>query len=141
MRYLAALLVVLALPVQAETLSVPGYDIHYQVFPSTFLSPEMASRYDIVRADDLAVINVAVRRPSDRAEGEPQAARVSGTRFDLVHRRPLDFVEYEEGGSIYYVATTKVLDRETIYFSLDVQPDPEMAPHRIEFEKTFNYDE
>ena len=60
-------LVLLSQQAGAQTLSVPGYEIHYSVFPSAFLTAEVASHYGIVRSSARSLLNVSVRRPSIRA--------------------------------------------------------------------------
>ena len=124
----------------SQTLSVPGYEIHYSLFPSTLVSTQVATAYEIVRGRDRALLNIAVRRPSTQAEGEAQAAIVTGTVFDLVHRRELEFQEIREENAIYYLAPVPFRDRETLYFTIDVQPDPNQASHRLEFSKTLYRD-
>ena len=42
---------------RAETLNVPGFAIHYSLFPSTFLEPGVAQQYGIVRASDRALLH------------------------------------------------------------------------------------
>jgi hypothetical protein len=124
----------------AETLVIPGYEIHYSVFQSVFLSPQIASGYGIVRSGSQALINITVRRPSEQAAGDAQGAVVVGTVFDLVHRKALEFREIREQQAVYYLAPISFQNGETLYFTVDVQPDPDHGSHRPEFTKALYRD-
>ena len=59
--FLLSALLFSALPAQAEQLkNIGDLEVHYSSFPSTFLTPEVASTYRIQRSRYSAVVNVTV---------------------------------------------------------------------------------
>jgi hypothetical protein len=99
------------------------FTIHYSLFPSTFLTSEVAGAYGIVRAKNRAVINVSVRERQAPDSDREQSARVSGRYSDLIQNRDLDFREIREQGALYYIAEFRHGNAETLRFDLKVQPE------------------
>ena len=110
----------LALPALAERKHSFGeYDVHYIAFNSGFLQPDIAAAAGLVRSKAQGVVNVAVLKG-----GKPEVALVSGTVKNLLGQdRPLNFKQLKEGDdAIYYLAQFPFDSRETLRFSLTVQP-------------------
>lgn len=128
-----ALAAISSLPVAAGQKTVGDYEFHYSVFNSMFVQPEVAKHYGIVRARDNAVLNVAVRKKLADGSTKAQRAMVSGSSSDLVRRYDLKFKEVEEQDAIYYLAQFRHGKKETRDFRLQIQPDPNAAPYRLEF--------
>lgn len=130
---LAALLPVL--PAFAEMQQYGRYEVHYSLFASDFLSPQVARAYGVVRAPDRALLNVAVRRREDSGSTVPVAAAIEATRSDLVHRQPLPFREVREDGAIYYLADFPFRNEETHYLELRIRPEGDTATLELRFNK------
>lgn len=134
-----ALLAALALagPAAAEQLERFGdLEVHYMVFNSTTLDPEIAERYAIVRDENLAVVNLAGRRVA--ADGSTTAVplTVEAEVRNLVDQvSTLPFREVEEPGAIYYLATVPFTDRETLRFRLEVTDRETGRTHAMRFQK------
>ena len=120
-----------ALPASAGQKTVGDYEFHYSVFNSMFVQPEVARHYGIVRARDNAGLNIAVRKRLPDGGTKAQRAMVSGTSSDLVRRYDLDFKEIEEQDAIYYLAQFRHGKKEKRDFRLQIQPDPNAAPYRL----------
>ena len=118
---------------QFETKS-GDYTVFHSLFPSSFLQPNIASSYNIVRSKDRLVLNLSVLRGSG-ADSRPQSAIVSGTRSDLIHSQAIEFREIREKNAIYYIAEIRATSEEVLYFDLQVQPDPNKAPISVKFNK------
>lgn len=105
---------------QAEQKQVLGnWDVHYMVVNTTFLSPDVASSYNIVRSKYSALINISVL---DSASQQAQNAALAGTAINLLGvKKSLSFRKVEEGDAIYYLATLSFDDPETFRFTIDVQ--------------------
>lgn len=117
---IALLALLLAMPAWAERKHSFGeYDIHYIAFNSGFLQPEIASAAGLVRSKTQGVLNISVLKA-----GKPSAALVSGTVKNLLGQdRSLTFKQLKEGeDAIYYLAQFPFDLRETLRFSLTVQP-------------------
>lgn len=97
------------------------YSIHYQVMSSTFLQPDIAAAYGVVRARNRSLVMVSVRR-GEEFDSTPSRALVTGTRADLVHRHELSFRELEQRGAIYYIADFSHGREDLLTFRLEVQP-------------------
>lgn len=106
-----------------------GYEVNYNVFPSTTLDPQIASTYGILRAPNRSVVNISVRK-QDATAGLP--AKVSGAVSDLINRKPLDFQEIKEPGATYYIATMVHGRDEVANFEIEVQPEGGPA-HTLKF--------
>lgn len=117
------------------------YTVYYTVFPSSFLQPDVAGAYNLVRAKDRYILNVSVRKRLGDNKDREHSAIVSGTRSDLIHKLPLKFTEVREQGAVYYLAEVRVSTAEKLYFKLSVQPDPNQSPIIIEFQKQVFPDE
>jgi hypothetical protein len=95
--------------------------VYYNVFPSTDLLPEVAARYQIIRADDRVVMNIALRNNST-GTSLPEAAQVTGTYSDLMQNKTLEFQEIREPGAVYYIAQLRITNRELLRFDINVLP-------------------
>ena len=128
---IALLTLLLALPAWAERKHSFGeYDVHYIAFNSGFLQPDIAAAAGLVRSKSQGVLNVSVLKA-----GKPTMALVSGTVKNLLGQdRPLAFKQLKEGEEdIYYLAQFPFDSRETLRFSLTVQP---VGAEAVNFEFT-----
>ncbi len=135
---LALLLTVIALlaPAFAEQLQRFGdIEAHYVVISTTSLKPEIAQQYDIVRARDRALVNVALRN----TDGEAISARIAGNATNLLGQvSELVFREVREDEAIYYLATLRHTDEESFRFEIEIRlaggaPHLGGGPHRLRF--------
>ncbi len=115
------------------------YQIYYSVFNSTVVPPEVAKAAQLRRGNDIALLNISVRKNIENGNIEKHAV-VKGTKSDLIHHIPLDFVEMEERGAIYYLASFKFNHKEMLHFNVDVQPDRNRAPFNIKFSRTLYHE-
>ena len=121
-------------PSRYEVKSGP-YTVYYSLFPSTFITPDVASAYNIKRGKNNAVLNVSVRKDLPEGGDREQPAQVSGISSDLIHRTPLPFTEIRERGAVYYLAQITVTGSPLLYFELTVQPEPDAAAIPISFKQ------
>jgi hypothetical protein len=110
------------------------YTVHYSLFPSSFVQPDIAAAYGITRARDRVILNVSVRRISD-GDNRAQSALVRGTSSDLIHSQSLEFREIREQGAIYYLAELRASSRATLYFDLNITPDPNAPAITVQFNR------
>lgn len=107
----------LSLPVLAEQVQRFGdLDVHYNVFNSSFLQPNVASAVGLVRSKAQGVINVV---PMEK--GKPVEAAVTGKVI------PLEFRRVSEEGAIYNLAQFPISQRETLVFTIKVEAKGEPA--------------
>lgn len=139
-RNLLLLLLLSPAVLLAEVRRFGDYEIHYSVFHSSFLLPAIASRHDILRAPDRAVLNIALRRRTGDSSTVAVAASFSGTRGDLIYSEVPVFREIREDEAIYYLNDYRFISGETHYFDLSVTPADGSAPLRLQFNHTLYID-
>lgn len=139
MPRLASLLLCLlvALPAFAERKQTFGdLDVHYSVFNSSFLQPDIAAAAGLTRSKTGGVLNVAVIKAD---QGVP--AKVSGQIKNLLGQTStLSFKQVLESGAVYYLAEFPLREREILTFSLSVQVG-DSAPHSFTFNQEVFPDE
>ncbi|TNF03596.1 MAG: DUF4426 domain-containing protein [Gammaproteobacteria bacterium] len=136
------LLAVLTLAAQASDKPYREFGnikVFYSVFNSSFIQPEIASAYKIVRGKDRGLVNIAVLR-DDKAGGT--TALVKGTVSNiLAQQQNLDFFEVREGDTVYYLAPFRIDNKDYMTFKIEVTPDPNQPPLSLTFQKTLYQDE
>lgn len=128
---LALLLVLLPGPARSEqSIHFGPLEVHYILLASTFLEPEVAARYGIVRARNRGLVNLTVLSGS----GTPRRAGLRGVLINLLGQRiELSFEELRDGPAIYYVASFRYTDAELLRFEIEVTtPDEGGGTLRIE---------
>jgi hypothetical protein len=128
------LLFALCAGARAESQTIGNYTVHYQAVNSTFLTPQIAEQYKIVRSDRRAFINIAVLRNNVDGSTTPVAAKVSGGRRNLMQQSSdIDFEEIREGESIYYLGEFEFSNGEALRLVVDIQPESQGTTHQIEW--------
>lgn len=131
MRRIASLLLCLclALPAFAERKETFGeLNVHYSVFNSSFLQPDVAARVGLTRGKTVGVLNISAMK-ADKG----QQAKVSGTIKNLIGQETtLAFKEIKEGEAVYYLAEFPLRQREVLNFSVQVQIG-DSAPNTLSF--------
>ena len=127
----------LALPAVAERKQTFGeLDVHYSVFNSSFLQPDVAAAAGLTRSKTVGVLNIAALK-----DGKGQAAKVSGTLKNLLGQTSeLKFKQVLESGAVYYLAEFPQRQREMLTFSIQVQIG-DAAPHTLTFNQEVFPDE
>ena len=105
----------------AETFETKnGLTIHYSIVPTLLLSQNVANQYQIVRAKDRSILNIAIKDQS----GSSIKASIAGKKENLLgQQEKLSFSEFSEGDAIYYVAAIKHGKEELLRFSTEIQPN------------------
>jgi len=109
----------------AEVVRGSGFEVQVQPFPSTFLTPEVASTYGFERSRRQALLNVVALtlQPDGTARGAVPAKVTGFVKNLLGQTQELSFREIDEGeGAIYYLAPVRVSNQETIQIVLEVVP-------------------
>ena len=139
MRRLSSLIfcLLLALPAFAERKQTFGeLDVHYSVFNSSFLQPDIAAAAGLTRSKTVGVLNIAALKG-----GKGQPAKVGGTLKNLLGQTvELQFKQVLESGAVYYLAEFPLREREILTFSVNVQIG-DGAPHTLTFNQEVFPDE
>lgn len=101
-----------------QSKKVRDLTVHYSIVNSTFLQPEVAKQYDIVRSDRRAVLTVSVLNEKDN----PITFPFTGSYKNLLGQvYPLKFKKIEEGSAVYYIANFRFTDQEQLRFNLEFE--------------------
>jgi hypothetical protein len=119
------------LAAQAEQKQVLGnWDVHYIAINSTFLTPDVAKQYGIVRSKFNGLINISVLNRQDKTA---QSVILTGEAKNLLGVvKKLTFKEVTEGKAIYYLAVLPFSDREQYRITLNINDGQEQKTLRFE---------
>jgi hypothetical protein len=136
-------LLTLATPGRAQQSEMFGpYELHYSVVNTTFLAPEVASTYGIVRATDRAILNLAVREHLADGSTVGRAMQLQGRTWDLIQKgHPLEFTEVREGQAIYYLADFKFINEDWRFFEVLFRPEGADTTYTFELKQQLYSDE
>ncbi len=125
--------------VAAKYQNLGDYQIHYNAFPSTFLSPEMAKLYQIRRSGNRGVLTVSVlESQGEGAELVSVPAEVEGHAVNLTGQlKNFTVREVRDREAIYHIAEFRFVDGETLDFTLRVTP-PGAGEAVIRFRQQFH---
>lgn len=102
-----------------------NYELHFSVVNTTFLDPDVASQYGIVRGKRRGIVNIAVREHLE-GKGDAEAPTVpmelKGRSWDLISEQPMNFLEINEDSAVYYIGDFKFINREWRWFELTFRP-------------------
>jgi len=113
------------------------YTLHYNVFNSTDLTPQVAQAYQLVRGKDRALVNISLTKTENGVTSLGLPALVSGkTRNLMQQQQTLKFIEIKEGDATYYLAPFVFNDQELLYFDVEVAADKNTRPIKITFDRT-----
>lgn len=128
--------------VQANQVTQFGeYQLHYNTFESTFLTPEIAHQYGLTRTKGQALLNVAVTTQALGELPQSQRAMVSAQVTNLLGQIvSLTFITIEEGDSIYYLAPFTKTDDDILKFTVEAKTHADSAPMTVNFQRHFYVD-
>ncbi|SMF61035.1 protein of unknown function [Alteromonadaceae bacterium Bs31] len=107
------------------------YEVHYSLFPSTFIKPEIAAAYKLKRSKYETLLNISV---TPKGEYGGLEAGLSGTTTNMLQQqKQLKFIEIKEENVVYYLAPVRISGEEIIKFSVDVNVKEASAPFTIKF--------
>lgn len=134
-----SLLVAISPSLHAEQKESFGdYEVHYSAFVSTFLTPEVAKEYGIVRSRAVGVVNISVLKKSDSGIFEPVAAHVEGVMTnDIQQKKHLGFRRIKEGKAIYFITEIQYMEGEVLSFNISATPEGQQQPLKLRFSQTF----
>lgn len=115
------------------------YTVHYSVFNSTFITPEVARIHKLARAKNRVLVNVSLTQKREGASSLGLPARVSGTATNLIQQqRPLEFITVSEGEATYYLASLRHTNEEVINFVVNLQPEGSSETFTVRFTRTLH---
>lgn len=127
---------------QAEQKTIQGdFELHYNTFPSTFLSKEIANTYQILRSKNRGIISLSVL---DKTQVPPTAmeADIIITAKNLVHQnKDVKLIKItEENQAVYYLGTFALNNQEDVNFNIAATPKGSEETIKIQFSREFYTD-
>lgn len=126
---------------QKKIFDGPGdseYDLHYIALNSTFLEPEIAKQYGLIRSKAMGLLNISVIRREPDGRTTPVMAVVQGTLTnELQQPVRLSFQQVIEGPAIYYLAQVQFSEGKHLRFDLEVYPEGQSDPLLHRFSHAF----
>lgn len=117
------------------------YTVHFSVFNSTFITPDVAKAYQLTRGSNRVLVNVSVTKTDAGQTSLGLPARVTGTATNLIQQqRVMDFKTISEGDATYYIASVRHTNEETINFAVDMVPEGTQTPLKVNFTRTLYVD-
>ncbi len=127
-------------PAQAEQMQQFGdYEVHYSLVNTRHIPAQVAKVYDIVRADNRMLLNIAIRKRTGGQATVAQQAELEGVRHDLMRPYDLKFTEIKEQDAIYYISEFKIINEEFSRFVIDIRVSAQES-FTLEFKKTMYVD-
>ncbi|CAM3871471.1 DUF4426 domain-containing protein [Vibrio aquimaris] len=120
--------------------NIKEIEVHYSAFNSTFLTPQVASSYQLKRNGYSAILNISVL--DTYQAGKPAiTAKVKGQAKNLIGQiKPLEFTQVKEGSAIYYLAEFSISDQENLTFDIDINAGNK-GTGRLKFSQKFYVEE
>lgn len=127
--------------VQAEQSKEIGQlEVHYIAFPSTFITPEIASQYQISRSAYNGLINITVLDKMQNGKPAITGILQGRVRNLLGNSNTLNFREIKEGDAVYYIAEFRISDQETYIFDIDINAEGNRSG-KLTFNQKFYVDD
>lgn len=113
--------------------------VYFSAFNSSFITPEVATAYNITRGKDRGLVNISVIE-GQRPQGK--TANVSGTVSNILgQQQTLEFFEVREGDAVYYLAPFRFEDEDFMTFTIETQLEPRQPARSFKFQRTFYHDQ
>lgn len=107
----------------AESKDFGQHVVHYSIFPSGFLSPDIASQYKLNRSRSLGVVNISIMEKQEDGTLAPVGGQVEGQVLnDVRQSKFLGFRRVTEGDAVYSLAQFQYRPGEMLTFQLTVRP-------------------
>jgi hypothetical protein len=118
-----------------------NYTVHYNVFNSTSIAPQVAEAYKLVRGKDRALVNISLTKTEKGVTSLGLSAVVVGVTRNLMQQQQnLKFIEIKEGEATYYLAPFVFNNEELLHFEIQVIGAMENRPLKVSFSRTLYID-
>jgi len=121
--------------VEETTRETDTHIIHFNVFNSSFLTPEIAKQYGLKRSNYYAILNIAVHEKGDQKD-KPIPVLLQGTSTNIVQQqRNLEFKEIQEGDAIYYISDFRISDDDLLTFDIKIRTHADSPGYDLSFKR------
>lgn len=107
----------------ADTVDFGEYQVHYSIFSSSFLRPEVAQQYDLTRSQSIGVVNIAIMKEAEDGSIKTVGGQIEGQVYNDVQQSSyMGFRRVQEGKDMYYLAQFQYANGEMLTFQITVRP-------------------
>lgn len=127
----------LSLPAHAGSEDFGDYQVHWSVFPSTFLTPETAKANNLQRSKGIGIVNISIMQENENGIPEPVTGQVEGkVSNDIQQVKFLAFRRITEGDSVYFIAQYQYSSAELMTFNITARPSGHSKDLQVRFAHT-----
>lgn len=117
------------------------YEVHYIAFTSTFLNPDVAKQYKLVRSKAMGIVNISVLKVDADGKKKAVGAVVQGKMTNDIQQSQFpSFQQVVEGPAIYYLAQVQFREGENLTFDVSVFPEGSTRALQFRFVQNFYND-
>ncbi|WP_375176663.1 DUF4426 domain-containing protein [Marinobacter mobilis] len=126
----------------AESVDFGEYEVHYSVFASTFLTPEIAAQNNLNRSRAIGILNISIMRENELGGLETVSGQVEGQVLnDIQQSRFLAFRRIQEGDAVYFISEFQYRSGEMLTFKITARPTGHPSDLPIRFAHTLYNDD
>lgn len=113
-----------------------AYTVHYNVFNSKLVPPEVAEIHNLTRGKDLALMNISLTKTENGVTSLGLPAQIKAKAINLMQQtKSLEIIEIKEPEATYYLASIRYTNEEDLRFEVSVLPPGETTPLKITFNR------
>ncbi len=99
------------------------HQVHWSVFPSTMLAPEVARENNLNRSKSIGIVNISIMQEAENGGLEPVSGQVEGKALnDVQQAKFLAFRRIQEGDAVYFIAEYQYSSAELMTFQITARP-------------------
>ena len=113
------------------------YQVNWSVYPSTFLTPEVAKANNLQRSKSIGVVNISIMTDNEHGEPSPVGGQVEGqVANDIQQIKFLAFRRIQEGDSVYFIAQYQYPSGGLMTFNITARPTGHPQDLKVRFAHT-----
>ncbi|MBE0484701.1 DUF4426 domain-containing protein [Marinobacter sp.] len=113
------------------------YQVHWSVFPSTFLTPEVARDNNLQRSRSIGTINISIMTEGEHGQIRTVGGQMEGqVANDIQQVNFLAFRRIQEGDSVYFIAQYQHRPGDLMTFNIKARPSGHNRDLQVRFSHT-----
>ncbi|TDR22452.1 DUF4426 domain-containing protein [Marinicella litoralis] len=121
-----------------QKVSAGHFELHYNTFPSTFLSKEIANTYQITRSKNRGIVSISViDKSTDTAKAVEAEVTITAKNLLNQNKEIKFFKIVEANKAVYYLGSFALNDQEDINFSITATPTNSEVKLSTKFSREF----
>lgn len=113
------------------------FQVHWSVFPSTFLAPKIARENNLNRSKSIGIVNIAIMKETENGGLAPVSGQVEGKVLNDVQQPTfLAFRRIQEGDAVYFISEYQYSNAELMTFQITARPSGSSQELPIRFAHT-----